>query len=141
MEQAYGADSKHIVTTPFTEADQSTNLIERWNGTLKDRLKPMRGMDRSSTNFQVILDGFVFYYNYLRPHSALDGRTPAEAAKADYPYKSWGDIVNSEMPDLEVTKEERDELEYNLKMKRIKQRTKKGGGNRPRPQTTLGGLR
>jgi len=48
MEQAYGADSKHIVTTPFTDAELSSNLMERWNGTLKDRLRPMRGMDRNT---------------------------------------------------------------------------------------------
>jgi len=106
IELAYGADSRHIVSKPFTEADLSTNLMERWNGTLKDRLKPMRGMDRN-TNMQLILDGFVFYYNYLRPHMGLGGKTPAEAAKTEYPYQSWKEIVESQMPRVELTAEDR----------------------------------
>ncbi|MFC1982393.1 integrase core domain-containing protein [Chloroflexota bacterium] len=103
MELAYGADSKHIVTKPFVDKELSTNLMERWNGTLKDRLKPMRGMDRN-TKFQLILEGFVFFYNYLRPHMGIGGKTPAEAAKVDYPYKNWGDVVGSQMPKVEVPK-------------------------------------
>jgi len=124
MEQAYGADSKHIVTKPFTDKELSTNLMERWNGTLEDRLKPMRGMDRNS-NFQLILDGFVFYYNYLRPHMGIGGRTPAEVAKVDYPYESWGDVVRSQMPKVEVPKGAMTEYRVRRKAKAIRRRSEK----------------
>jgi putative transposase len=97
IEQVFGADTKHIVSTPFTEKELSTNVVERWHGTLKDRLKPMRGMDKSDTQ-QLILKGFIFYYNFLRPHESLNGKTPAEAAKIKYPYKNWEDIIHSEEP-------------------------------------------
>jgi putative transposase len=97
-ERVFGADTRHIVTTPFEEKELSTNIIERWHGTLKDRLKPMRGMDKSETH-QLVLEGFIFNYNYLRPHESLNGKTPAEAAKIhDFPYKSWLDVIKSRIP-------------------------------------------
>lgn len=97
-ERVFGADTKHIVTTPFERKELSTNIIERWHGTLKDRLKPMRGMDKSETH-QLILEGFVLNYNYLRPHESLKGKTPAEAAKiVSFPYKGWLDIIKGEIP-------------------------------------------
>lgn len=95
-ELVFGGDTRHIVTTPFKEKDLSTNIIERWHGTLRDRLKPMRGMDKSETH-QLILEGFILNYNYLRPHESLKGRTPAEAAKVGFPYKSWLDIIKSQI--------------------------------------------
>lgn len=136
MEDAYGADSHHIVTTPFTDAELSTNLMERWNGTLKDRLKPMRGMDRNA-NMQLILDGFVFYYNYLRPHMGLEGKTPAQAAKVDYPYRNWGDVVKSQMPKVKLTEEDRVKYKVDRKIRRARRkprRTRRVG----RAQTTIG---
>lgn len=97
-ELVFGADTKHIKTTPFERKELSTNIVERWHGTLKDRLKPMRGMDKSETH-QLILEGFVFNYNYLRPHESLQGKTPAEAAKMhDFPYKSWLDVIRGQIP-------------------------------------------
>jgi putative transposase len=97
-ERVFDGATKHIVTTPFERKELSTNIIERWHGTLRDRLKPMRGMDKSETH-QLILEGFIFNYNYLRPHESLKGRTPAEAAKVhDFPYGSWQDVIRSQVP-------------------------------------------
>jgi len=33
------------------------------------------------------------HYNYLRPHTALDDKTPAEVAGIDFPYENWADIT------------------------------------------------
>lgn len=97
IEQVFGADTRHLIGTPFEHRELTTSLIERWHGTLKDRLKPMRGMDKSQYT-QLVLDGFVFYYNYFRPHESLDGRTPAEVAKIKFPFKSWQDVAKSLAP-------------------------------------------
>jgi putative transposase len=97
IERVFGADTTHIISTPFERKELSTNVVERWNGTLKDRLKPMRGMDKSETT-QLVLDGFVFYYNHFRPHESLGDRTPAEAAKIKFPYKNWLDVAKSLIP-------------------------------------------
>jgi transposase-like protein len=97
-ELVFGADTKHIKTTPFEQKELSTNIVERWHGTLRDRLKPMRGMDKSETH-QLILEGFILNYNYLRPHESLKDRTPAEVAKIhDFPYRSWLDVIKSQIP-------------------------------------------
>lgn len=42
-------------------------------------LRTRRGMD-NTTKTNAMLNGWFVYYNFLRPHSALDGKTPAEAA-------------------------------------------------------------
>ncbi len=52
------------------------NKMERMNGEVRDREKVMRGLKRSDTP---ILKGYQIYHNYIRPHSALGGRTPADA--------------------------------------------------------------
>jgi putative transposase len=97
-ERVFGSDTRHIVTTPFERKELSTNIIERWHGTLKDRLKPMRGMDKSETQ-QLIPEGFILNYNYLRPHESLNDRTPAEVAKIrSFPYASWLDVIKSQIP-------------------------------------------
>jgi transposase-like protein len=124
-ERVFGSDTKHVVTTPFERKELSTNIIERWHGTLKDRLKPMRGMDKSETH-QLILEGFVFNYNYLRPHESLKGKTPAEAAKIhDFPYKSWLDVIKGQIPrhddTLSLDEADRPAKPYRKRMKRKRQ--------------------
>jgi len=79
-------------------------------------------MDRNS-NMQLILDGFVFYYNCLRPHMALGGKTPAEAAKTGYPYKNWEDVVRSETPRVELTDEDKTRYRVGRKVRATRRRT------------------
>jgi transposase-like protein len=60
----------------------NNNIVERLHGTIKERTKVMRGLDTDETA-QRMMDANRIYYNYLRPHSALDGKTPAEKAGID----------------------------------------------------------
>jgi transposase-like protein len=53
------------------------NKMERMNGEVRDREKVMRGLKTKETP---ILRGYQIYHNYIRPHSALGGKTPAEAS-------------------------------------------------------------
>ncbi|MFQ6052592.1 MAG: transposase [Candidatus Hydrothermarchaeota archaeon] len=55
------------------------NPIERFQGTIKERTKVMRGLTVFESSEEV-LEGFVVYYNFIRRHVALKGRTPAEEA-------------------------------------------------------------
>lgn len=96
VEKSWGADTKHVKTSPFVKGkrEDSTRAIERFHGTLKDRTKVMRALaDKKSA--KTVLDGFLVHYNFFRPHSALGGKTPAEAAGAQSPYRSWKDVVKS----------------------------------------------
>jgi putative transposase len=54
----------------------NNNRMERYHGTLKERTKVMRALKNTDT----VLDGQRVYYNHIRPHQGLDGKTPAEAA-------------------------------------------------------------
>jgi len=51
--------------------------MERLNGEIRDREKAMRGLKNEDTP---IITGYQIYHNYVRPHEALQGRTPAEAS-------------------------------------------------------------
>jgi transposase-like protein/DNA-directed RNA polymerase subunit M/transcription elongation factor TFIIS len=55
----------------------NNNRMERYQGTLKERTKVMRALKNTDT---AILDGQRIYYNHIRPHQALNGKTPAESA-------------------------------------------------------------
>jgi hypothetical protein len=50
--------------------------MERINGEIRDREKTMRGLKKKDTN---VLPGYQIYHNFVRPHEALSGKTPAEA--------------------------------------------------------------
>jgi len=45
------------------------------NGEFIDREKVVRGIKKDDS---VLISGYQMYHNYLRPHMALDGQTPAE---------------------------------------------------------------
>jgi len=51
--------------------------MERMNGELRDREKVMRSL---KTKESPVFDGLQLYHNFFRPHMALKGKTPAEAA-------------------------------------------------------------
>jgi len=50
--------------------------MERLNGEIRDREKVMRGLKKTDTP---IISGYQIYHNYMRPHEALNGKTPADA--------------------------------------------------------------
>lgn len=55
----------------------NNNHIERLHGTIRQREKVMRGIKVDETP---IVEGNRLFYNFIKPHEALDGRTPGEEA-------------------------------------------------------------
>jgi hypothetical protein len=49
--------------------------MDRLNGEIRDREKVMRGVKKVETP---IIPGYQIYHNYVRPHEALEGKTPAD---------------------------------------------------------------
>jgi len=47
----------------------------RLNGEVRDREKVMRSLKKSDSS---IPTGYQLFHNYMRPHMALAGKTPAE---------------------------------------------------------------
>jgi putative transposase len=68
--------AKHIRKIGFDRKVHNNNKMERMNGEIRDREKTMRGIKTKDT---AILQGYQIFHNYLRPHEALEGKTPAEA--------------------------------------------------------------
>jgi putative transposase len=88
-ERTWGSDTTHIIGSPFeTSDDENTNLIERFHSTLKTRTEIMRGL-KSLKTAEALLEGWRVHYNYFRSHESLDDKTPAEVAKAQFPFKDW----------------------------------------------------
>ena len=54
------------------------NAVERLHATLKDRLKPTRGLKGEET-VRTLLEGWVVHYNYVRKHQTIK-MTPAQAS-------------------------------------------------------------
>ncbi|MFB3888216.1 MAG: transposase [Candidatus Bathyarchaeia archaeon] len=68
-------EAKHVRHVRL-RGDVHNNKMERLNGEIRDREKTMRGLKQKNTP---ILSGYQLFHNYIRPHEALSGKTPAEA--------------------------------------------------------------
>lgn len=69
--------TKHVRSAGIRASRKNNNNIERLNGTVRERNKTMRGLKREDTP---LTRGFQIYYNFIKPHQALDGKTPSEKA-------------------------------------------------------------
>lgn len=58
------------------QGDMNNNKMERLNGEFRDREKVARGLKADDSP---LINGYQIFHNYIRPHSALDGKTPSEA--------------------------------------------------------------
>lgn len=50
--------------------------MERLNDEFRDREKVTRGLKIDDSP---LINGYQIYHNYVRPHMALEGKTPSEA--------------------------------------------------------------
>jgi hypothetical protein len=51
--------------------------MEAFNGTVRSREKVMRSLKREDSP---ILDGYQIFHNHMRPHMALESKTPGQMA-------------------------------------------------------------
>ena len=82
---------RRAVKKEFTTNDHSTehiwnvglqhhpnnNHVERLHGTIRNREKTMRGVKKTDSK---IIEGHRLYYNFIKPHESLGGKTPSEEA-------------------------------------------------------------
>jgi len=66
---------KHVADVALRES--LNNVLERLNGSFREREKVMRGIKIDDTP---IIPMNQIYYNFIRPHMGLNGITPAEMA-------------------------------------------------------------
>lgn len=62
----------------------NNNRIERLHGTIRERNKVMRAIKKTNS---AVIEGQRIYYNHIRPHQSLNGKTPAQAAGIDLELK------------------------------------------------------
>jgi transposase-like protein len=68
---------QHIARVGINKPHANNNRIERMNGTLRERVKVQRGWKSMKTQ---LAEGQRIHYNFVKPHVALDGQTPAQVA-------------------------------------------------------------
>lgn len=68
----------HISNVGLTRQEDNNNRIERLHGTIKSWTKPQRGLKSRS---QELIDIHHLYYNLIRPHMALQDKTPVTTNK------------------------------------------------------------
>jgi len=89
MEKLRVANIKHIGKARLS-SPENNNKVERFNGTLRDWLRSKRVTGRISEN--KALDGFIVFYNLIRPHKSLDSRSPGEAVLSEENIKPCSSI-------------------------------------------------
>ncbi len=73
--------------------DNNNNKMERFNGEIRDREKVMRSLKKDDTP---LLTGYKIFHNYIRPHTALEGKTPAEMAGIEVKGKNkWLTLIQN----------------------------------------------
>jgi transposase-like protein len=75
---AFGNKKPDLIAKAGIKKPAATNnRIERLNGTLRERVKVQRGWKNPASK---IAEGQRIHYNFVKPHAALEGQTPAERA-------------------------------------------------------------
>ncbi len=67
----------HVRDIHLADHSKNNNIVERLNGTVRDRHKDVRGLKKPEGP---LTKGQAAYYNLVKPHLSLGGLTPAEAA-------------------------------------------------------------
>jgi len=91
IEFVFGAETEHIQSKPFTDVN-STNIIERFQGTLKDRTKVVRGFKNMDTA-RLLTEAWLVHYNFFKEHETL-GNIPPAVKMGDTPIKDWAEVIS-----------------------------------------------
>lgn len=83
-------DAKRIENCGIRKRHGNNNRVERLNGTLRERTKVQRGLKTVQTP---IAEGQRIQYNFVKPHMALEGKTPGEVAGLSV--KGWRELLGS----------------------------------------------
>jgi len=86
-------EDKKIYTRIKQSEDRRNNIIERIQGTIRQRIKVMRNF-KSKQSAEAILSLFVVYYNFIRVHQGIN-KTPIEQAGVNLNLgkNKWLDLI------------------------------------------------
>ena len=74
LKKVFGENTQHQAHTHL-KGDMNNNKMERFNGTFRDRELSFRGLKKLDT---ALIGGYQAFYNYIKKHIGLSGKTPAE---------------------------------------------------------------
>ena len=86
-------DDRQVYTRLKADKDKRNNIIERIQGTIRERIKVMRNF-KSPESAEAILSLFVVYYNFIRIHQGIN-KTPIEQAGVNLNLgkNKWLDLI------------------------------------------------
>ena len=85
-------DGKQLIHIQSSLREGMNNRMERLFGSLKTRVKMARTF-RSKDGAKRFADGYNIYYNFIKRHEALNGRTPSEVAGLTDDKYTWLDLI------------------------------------------------
>jgi putative transposase len=89
------ANIEHVAKCGINKPHANNNRIERLNGTLRERVKLQRGWKSKKS---MIAEGQRIHYNFVKPHMALKGQTPAEEAGIEIEgRKGWKALLSNSL--------------------------------------------
>jgi transposase-like protein len=70
--------------------------VERLHNSIRQRTKGFRGLHGSLESAYALMKGLEIYYNFIRKHEALKGKTPSDLAIPDLKLEmnKWLDLIN-----------------------------------------------
>lgn len=77
IKHSFSERPNHIAKAGIRKPHSNNNRIERMNQTIRERTKVQRGWKTMKTP---LAEGQRIQYNFVKPHTALEGQTPAQAA-------------------------------------------------------------
>ena len=94
MSKSWFLEIKCLIHLAGKRDKDNNNRMEKLNGEIRDREKVFRGLKRMDTS--IIIDGMKSYYNFTKKHSALEGKTQAEASLIEVDGKNkWKTIIQN----------------------------------------------
>lgn len=94
IEEAYGADTKHVQGGPFKSkiSGESTAEIERFHKTLEQRTEVFQKYNDIET-IRLLTGGWLINYNFFKQNEGSGNIPPAQAMSKVVPFKDWNDVV------------------------------------------------
>lgn len=80
--------AEHVANCGIRKRHANNNRIERLNGTIRERVKVQRGWKTVETP---PAEGQRIQYNFVKPHMALEGKTPAQVNGLQV--KGWEELL------------------------------------------------
>jgi len=104
IELTFGSETKHVQTNPFVGGDETTNIIERFHGTLKERTKIIRWFGDLDTA-KILTQAWLVHYNFFKEHTSLGDVPPAQKTGGKVPFTNWAEVVTGVQPRLSAVRQ------------------------------------